>query len=244
MGRDLEPDVDRTPAMSGGSHGTGPVPSGQDDPAIRPTNDRRRDAGGHSMRPRRTGFIVASSVIVVTGLVIVVVMGSRFGSDPNQSPSAVINQLAPTMELPLLTGQGSLSLDDFRGDVVVVNFWASWCTACRNEHDDLLTAEALYDSRGVHFVGISFEDRTEDAMAMLDELGWGTGYHFVVDPDHQAAFSFGIRGIPETFFINPSGVIVNRIFGESTFAMLSEALDHVLATPPAEANPATTTDGS
>jgi len=218
--------------MSRGSHGTDPEPSGRAEPAIRSLNRRRRDAGGGSPhRSRRAVFIISSSVIIVIGLMMVVVFGSRFGSDPNQSPSAVVSQQAPSMELPLLTGQGSLSLDDFRGDVVAVNFWASWCTACRDEHDDLLAAEAFYDSRGVHFVGISYEDRTEDAMAMLDELGWGTGYHFVTDPDYQAAFSFGIRGIPETFFIDRSGVIVSRIFGESTFSMLSEALDRVLAMP-------------
>ena len=183
----------------------------------------------HALPRRSTWLVVSNGVVIASGLVVVVAFWSRFGNDPSLVAPAVIDRSAPTMQLPLLDAEGAVSLADFRGDVVVVNFWASWCLACRAEHDDLLAAAAVYRQSGVHFVGISFEDRPSDARAMLDELGWGPGYHYVTDPDYQAAFNFGIRGVPETFFIDRRGVIVDHIFGESTFAMLSGRLDRVIS---------------
>jgi cytochrome c biogenesis protein CcmG/thiol:disulfide interchange protein DsbE len=71
-----------------------------------------------------------------------VVLADRFGTDPSLVPSPLIGQSAPSFLLPTLDGSDELSLSELRGEVVVVNFWASWCVACRAEHDDL-TATAV-----------------------------------------------------------------------------------------------------
>ena len=202
-------------------------------PIVRDHHDQQVDAPTRKTRPWR---YLSVGVVILFGLVIIVALGSRFGTDPNLVGSVVVDRPVPSLQMPRLGAEGSLSLDDFKGDVLVVNFWASWCLACRAEHDDLLAAAAKYRSAGVHFVGISFQDRTSDAMAMLDELGWG--YDYVTDPDNQAAFTFGIRGVPETFFVDRDGMIVDRLIGESTLATLSAKIEGVLDPPPDQDQPA------
>jgi len=177
-------------------------------------------------RRRIPWILLTSAVVILGGLVTVIALGSRFGSDPNLVASAVIDRSVPDFVLPRLGEEGSLSLADMRGEIVVVNFWASWCAACRAEHDDLLLAASRYRDRGVRFVGIVFQDRPSSARAMLDELGWG--YEYAMDPDSRAAIAFGVRGIPETYFVDRQGIIVSKISGESDIRMLSSALDSLL----------------
>ncbi len=76
------------------------------------------------------------------------------------------------------------------------------------------TAEAFED-RGVRIVGVVYQDDPKSATAFLDEIGWGENYDYVTDPGSRAAISFGVFGIPETFFINRDGIIVGKVSGES-----------------------------
>lgn len=164
--------------------------------------------------------------VVAATLVIAVVFASRFGVDPDYVASAVVDQQVPSLTLPELAGDGTIPLDDMHGTILVVNFWASWCTACRLEHDDLLLAASRYADFGVEFVGMVYADTTPNAVRFLDELGWG--YRHVTDPGSRAAISFGVRGVPETCFIDRDGTIVTRISGESTVSALSAVLDKLV----------------
>src|SRR5665811_1833157 len=139
----------------------------------------------------RTLRIAAIGVVVVfAGLA--VVFSSRFGRDPNLVESPLVGQPAPSFELPLLDGSGTAALTDFAGDIVVVNFFASWCPACRAEHDDLVsTAEAFADS-GVSFVQIAYQDEPKDTIAFLDELGWSPATTYLIDEGSRAAIAFGL----------------------------------------------------
>jgi len=169
--------------------------------------------------------VVVATISLAT-LVLGVALASRFGVDPNYVASAVIDRQVPPLELPRLGADGSILLTELSGDIVVVNFWASWCPACRAEHDDLLLASSRYKPLGVRFVGIVYQDREWSAIEFLDELGWG--YEYVTDPGSRAAIAFGLRGVPETYFIDRDGVITARISGETNITALSSTLDEML----------------
>ena len=182
-------------------------------------------------RPRRPGLYLrlASGVAIVLTLIMAVALGNRFGTDPNLVASPLIGRSAPQIVLPHLEGDGDLSLSDLSGKVVVVNFWASWCVACRAEHDDLMATAAAFQDQGVVFVGVVYQDDPEAAVAFLDEMGRGTNYYNVLDPGSRAAISFGVFGVPETFFIDPEGIVAGKITGESNAALLGNTIDQILA---------------
>lgn len=172
--------------------------------------------------PRR----VALGVIAVA-ILVAAAFGTRFGQAPSVVDSPLIGQPVPDVTLPYLERDGELSLAGLDGEIVVVNFWASWCVPCRNEHDDLVTTAKAYEGRGVRFLGIVYQDRRESAVAFLDELG--RGYDHLVDRQSRAAIDFGVFGVPETFFVDRDGTIVAKITGESTADILSSTLDDILA---------------
>lgn len=186
---------------------------------------------GTRRRSHRSGFYLrlASGLVIVGTLVLAVALANRFGTDPNLVASPLIGQAAPDLVLPRLDGRGDLDLTGLRGQVVVVNFWASWCVACRAEHDDLVATASAFQDRGVGFVGVVYQDNPLSAMRFLDELGWGDNYEYVFDPSSRVAISFGVFGVPETFFIDPEGVVVGKITGESNATLLGTTLDQILA---------------
>ena len=117
-------------------------------------------------------------------------------------------------QLPLLDGSGTFTFSEVSGDIVVFNFWASYCIPCRAEHTELTTTFQAYRDRGVSFVGIVYHDEPEAARGFLDVYGWGDGYVYVDDPDGRVTVDFGVFGVPETFIVDRDGVIVKKFFGE------------------------------
>ena len=171
--------------------------------------------------------------VAIGTLVVAVVAGAgfglRLGKDPTLVDSPLIGKPAPAVTLPNLQGGGTLSLTSLPGRVLVVNFWASWCVPCRAEHPALLAASAAYRDRGVTFIGVNFQDQRASAVRFLDELGRGQGYRYVADPGSRAAVNFGVFGVPETFFVDPSGTIVAKVTGPATLPLLAATLDDLLA---------------
>jgi cytochrome c biogenesis protein CcmG/thiol:disulfide interchange protein DsbE len=139
----------------------------------------------------------------------------------------LIGQPAPDLTLPYLERAGELSLADLRGDVVVVNFWASWCVPCREEHPALVAAADDYRSSGVTFVGIVYQDQPDQAIAFLDELG--RAYDSLIDPDSAAAIEFGVFGVPETYLIDREGIVVGKVTGKSDYPLLAGMIEQTLA---------------
>lgn len=181
------------------------------------TTDVRR-----TVWPRRMALL---TLVLLVG--VAAAYGSRFGTDPTVVDSPLIGKPAPAFELPYLEKDGTQSLDELEGRVVVINFWASWCTACREEHDDLIMAAARYRDEGVTFLGIVYQDRPEAAIGMLDEMG--RGYDNLIDPRSRAAIDFGVFGVPETFFLDRDGTVVAKIVGRSDLELLSRTIDAILA---------------
>jgi cytochrome c biogenesis protein CcmG, thiol:disulfide interchange protein DsbE len=190
----------------------------------------QRHAGQPPARPRvrwaRWLAVAAVAAVVATGGV----LGARFGTDPTLVASPLLGKPAPRATLPPLDGGGGqVSLEALQGQVVVVNFWASWCAPCRGEHPDLVAAAAAYRAAGVRFVGVIYQDTPQAARRFLEELGRGQGYLYVTDPGSRAAIDFGVFGIPETFFIDRRGTVVAKITGKSSFPLLADTLDQLLA---------------
>ncbi|MBA3359900.1 MAG: redoxin domain-containing protein [Acidimicrobiia bacterium] len=179
---------------------------------------------------RSSGLLVrlAALTIVAGSLALAVILGSRFGQDPTLIASPLIGKPAPDLTLPYLADTGDFTLRELRGKVAVINFWASWCVPCRAEHADLVATADAFANTGVRFVGVLYQDDPEPAIDFLDELGWGDNYDYVIDPGSRAAIAFGVFGVPETFFVNPEGVIIGKIVGQSSAVLLGATLDQIL----------------
>ena len=172
---------------------------------------------------------IVAGVVGALFITLAVVFNSRFGVDPRVVESPLVGLPAPNVELEYLDQGGTLAIGDLKGDVVVVNFFASWCIpACRDEHPHLNAAAADYEELGVRFVGIATSDQPADTMKFLDTYGWGTNYSYLNDPDARAGVEFGTFGVPETFVIDPDGLVTHKFTGPVTYEELTVELDRVL----------------
>ena len=174
------------------------------------------------------GVLPIAGILAMVALLVFVFNG-RFGQDPRLVDSPLIGRPISDMSFDYLEQDGTFAIADQRGTVLVINFWASWCFPCRLEHDDLTSTALAYQDRGVHFLGIVYQDEPEQASAFLDEFGRGTNYSYVVDPDSRAIVELGVFGVPETYIVDANGIIQGKIAGEVNATVLQRALDQVLA---------------
>lgn len=132
--------------------------------------------------------------------------------------------------LPLFDG-GSIQLSELRGQVVVLNFWASWCPPCREEARDLESAWQTLRDEGVVFIGINIWDSRDDALAFIEEFG--VTYPNGPDESNSIPVDYGLTGIPETFVIDAEGQISAKFVGPVTAPALIETVRSVAreATP-------------
>jgi cytochrome c biogenesis protein CcmG, thiol:disulfide interchange protein DsbE len=117
----------------------------------------------------------------------------------------------PNFELPILGGTGTLGASDLRGSPVVINFWASWCIPCRQEAALLDRIYREYEDDGVVFLGVLYNDAEESGLAFAEEFG--VSYQTVMDIDEEFSRELGVKGVPETFFIDAEGRFVGSASG-------------------------------
>lgn len=176
--------------------------------------------------------------LVIT-LPIVALLAFGLGRDPRAIPSPLPGREAPNFVLAVMDttppfsvrepGSGEpVRLSDYRGEVVVVNFWASWCLACRDEHAPLSRAAERYRDRGVHFFGVLYNDRPGNAARWIEQMG-GQAYPTLLDPRSGTAIEYGLYGVPETFFIGRDGRVAHKVVGPVTTALLTEWIERLLA---------------
>ena len=156
-----------------------------------------------------------------------VVLASRFGTDPGLVDSPLLDHPAPAFDLAPLEGGETVALEDLRGDIVVVNFFASWCPECRNEHDDLTSTADAFADRGVTFVHIAYQESPPASLDFLETAGRSEAAHYLADPGSRTAIAYGVFGIPETFFIDGEGIVVGKIIGESDALVLGATIDAI-----------------
>lgn len=173
------------------------------------------------------GMKVAAWTVVTLAVVTAVALASRFGSDPGLSESPLLGRPAPEFTLPRLVGTGDVELAEMRGQVVVVNFFASWCLECRLEHDALIAVSDAFADGDVQFVGVAYQDDPVDALTFLDEEGVSAATEYVMDEGSRTAISYGVFGIPETYFIDPEGTVVGRIIGPTDALTLGSTIDAI-----------------
>jgi cytochrome c biogenesis protein CcmG/thiol:disulfide interchange protein DsbE len=132
--------------------------------------------------------------------------------DPSLLPSALLDKPAPAFDLPGLGGKPGLATADLAGHVVLVNFFASWCAPCREEHPLLMR---LADEGKIVLYGVDYKDKPDDASRLLGQLG--DPYRRIgVDRDGRTAIDFGLYGVPETYIVDQSGRIRYRQVGPIT----------------------------
>jgi cytochrome c biogenesis protein CcmG, thiol:disulfide interchange protein DsbE len=154
-------------------------------------------------------------------LVLAVLFGVGLTMNPRNIPSPLIGKPVPEFSLPPVKGRTlGLSSADLKGEPSLVNVFASWCTACREEHPLLMDLKA----RGVIPIhGLNYKDRPQDAERWLNDLGDSytrTG----ADIDGRVGIEWGVYGVPETFVVNREGVIVYKHIGALTERVLAEKL--------------------
>jgi cytochrome c biogenesis protein CcmG/thiol:disulfide interchange protein DsbE len=167
-----------------------------------------------------------AAVVAAIGLV-TSLLAFGLSRDPTVIRSPLIGRRAPAFTLRTLDGSSTIRLSDFRGQVVVVNFWASWCAACRDEHPNLLAAWERYRDHGVVLLGIDYQDSRGAALAYMDELGGD--WPVLDDPDGRTAIAYGVYGVPETFFIGRDGVIAHKRIGASSYELLTDQIRRLLS---------------
>lgn len=172
---------------------------------------------------RRRAYLLSALVAAVATVAALLAAGLRH--DPSVTASPLVGRAAPDFTLRALRGP-DVRLADLRGQVVVVNFWASWCAECHTEQNALNAVWDHYRDSGVVVVGVDFEDNDTDARDYVARAG--STYPIVVDNDSRTALAYGVRGVPETFVLDRDGRIVDRVVGAVTTDRLTGRLDALL----------------
>ncbi len=170
-------------------------------------------------------LVIAAGVVV---MVVGIAFAGTLGSDPTVVGSALIDKPAPELVLDELKGDEQVRLSDHLGDVVVINFWASWCTGCRQEHASLDAAAADYANFDVTFLSVNTQDEEAQAIGFLDRFGRSDETVYGIDHGSNAAFAYGVAGLPETFFVDREGIVVGKVIGPVTYELLTATIDQVL----------------
>ena len=178
--------------------------------------------------PRRNHFIF-TGILITTAVVLVGLLTYSLRIDTSKVPPANIDKPALPFSVAFVQGNNLIptaqsdhfTLADLKGRAVVLNFWASWCVSCRQEaHEMEKFWEAHKDK--VMVVGIAIQDTQEDAKKFA--AYFGKTYALGLDEDGKAAIDYGVSGVPETFLIDPSGVIRHKEIGPVDAAQLEKLL--------------------
>jgi len=158
-------------------------------------------------------------LVLFLGLVFAIFIVLRRGGDPHDIPSPLINKQAPSFQLPQLLDPGkTISTQDMRGKVYLLNFWGSWCIACRDEHP-LLVQYARQNVVPIYGVDYKYANDDKDeriaAKQFLSELG-NPYTQIIYDAEGRTSIDYGVYGAPESFLIDKNGVIRFKQIGPIT----------------------------
>jgi len=156
-------------------------------------------------RPVLNRRVLALGLLLVVPLLAILLM--NLGRDPHAVRSPLVGRPAPPFTMTPVGGGAPVSLESLRGRPVVLNFWATWCAPCIQEHPALNGVAA--ERKDVTFLGVVYQD--EEPRIREFQRRYGSAYPSLLDPEGKAAIAYGIAGVPETFFIDTKGTIVAKV---------------------------------
>jgi len=165
----------------------------------------------------RTKFLIPLLLFVV----LVGFLAVGLNRDPQEDPSPLINKPAPAFEIAQLEQSNkTFSPASMKGQVWILNVWASWCVACREEHPVLVE---LAKSQVAPVIGLDYKDKREDALAMLARQG-NPYVLSAYDANGRVGIDYGVYGVPETYVIDRAGVIRFKHIGPITSQILNQKI--------------------
>ncbi len=133
--------------------------------------------------------------------------------NPSELPSTLLDKNVPIFETEsLLKNEKFISSKEFGNEIILVNFFATWCKPCRDEH---IYIKRFASKKGIKVIGINYKDNSKKAIQWLKELG-NPYTNVAVDKSGRIAIDWGVYGIPETFIVNSKGIIKYRHVGPVT----------------------------
>jgi len=209
------------------------VAADRDGGVMQPAHPETLGAGAQAPAPSASRWSHLGPLAVF--LIIAVFLGIGLTLDPREIPSPLIDKPVPQFRLEPVKGRTlGLATEDLKGEVSVVNVFASWCTACRDEHPLWM---ALARQRALPIHGLNYKDKPDDAVRWLAELGdpyTRTG----ADLNGRVGIDWGVYGVPETFVIDRQGRIRDKIIGAITRKTVDERLLPMVRRLQAEGAPA------
>lgn len=178
-------------------------------------------------------------VALIPLAIFIALLGSGLSGPKAQSAVPIINtqsykvesdrKLAPDFKLGNLTEQEPIVLSALRGNIVLLDFWSSWCPPCRIEAPELVAAYSAYKNAPVEFIGISVWDDATDAAQHINK--YQVNYLNGIDSNGEIALDYGVKGLPEKYLINRQGLIVGKYAGPMSRQMLRNLIDTLLIEP-------------
>ena len=167
----------------------------------------------------------ALPIIVLLGLIVLLAIGLTH--DPREVPSPLIGKPAPAFDLPVLDQPQRMGLASLKGRPQMINFFASWCAACRDEHPLFMRLA----QQGVEIIGMDYKDTDAEGRRWLNQHG--NPYRTVlIDAEGKTGLDFGVYGVPETFILDAQGLIVYKHIGAVTEAAWREKIAPLLGVKP------------
>ncbi|NQU65632.1 MAG: redoxin domain-containing protein [SAR324 cluster bacterium] len=161
-------------------------------------------------------------IFATAGLITILIYGLFYASRPGEIPSALINHKAAAFKTTTFSGQ-PISLAQFLGKPIILNFWASWCVSCRKEAHIIEAAYQKYGSQGAIFIGIAINDTREASLEFIRRYG----KTYLLAPDNETgtiSLDYGITAVPETFLIDKKGIIIEKVLGAITKQKIEQFL--------------------
>lgn len=168
-------------------------------------------------------IIMMSIVSLSAGCTLIQNIRSLYTDVPEEDTVAIVGY-ENNFTLKDIKG-GEISLSDFTSDIIVLNFWATWCPPCRQEIPDFIAASHKYEDKGVQFIGVSNED-----VSTIEDFAneYGIDYILLVDRGSAIMNEWGVRAIPTTYILDKNGQIMFKNVGMMTGSQLEGAIEDLL----------------